>query len=52
MQCLADLNKEQQDLAQNRSQLEVAQKMIKEDLVVLAMAFCKRPVRCRRFEQY
>ena len=44
MQCLTDLNKEQQDLAQNRSQLEVAQKMIKEDLVVLAMAFCKRPV--------
>ena len=44
MQKLTDLNKEQQDLAQNRSQLEVAQKMIKDDLVVLAMAFCKRPV--------
>ena len=44
IQNLTDLNKKQQDLATARSQLEVAQKMIKEDLVVLAMAFCKRPV--------
>lgn len=44
IQKLTDLNTKQQDLATARSQLEVAQKMIKEDLVVLAMAFCKRPV--------